>query len=280
MEFEKVGSAQIGLIAAGAAIFLLLPLAVAIIWKIRKKERFSTILTGALCFLIFAILLEKPLQNLLIFPEQMGLAGHALSRYINGRPVLWAFLVGLFPGVFEETGRLVAFRTVLRKRTNRETSISYGIGHGGFEVIFILGITYVTYLSYAFMINSGNFGAVAEQVAAQAPGQLEQVYALAAQLASFSPADLLIAAAERVFAFLFHVGASVLVFYACRDRKRFLLYPLAIVLHTALDSIAALNMAGVLKLSPVAIEGATAFFGCLTFFGAYFLLYRKDKGTV
>jgi hypothetical protein len=92
---------------------------------------------------------------MLAFPTAMGLPEHAVSRFLSANPVLLALVAGLFPGVFEETGRLVAFKTVLRKRRNRETSISYGIGHGGFEVILILGLTYIQYIAYAVMINTG-----------------------------------------------------------------------------------------------------------------------------
>ena len=147
MEFTKVGNEQITLLMIGTALFIVIPIIVAITWTIRKKERFSTVIVGALTFLVFAIILEKPIQNVLVFPVQMGLAEHGVSRFINARPVLWAFIVGLFPGVFEETGRLVAYKSVLKNRNNKETSISYGIGHGGFEVMLILGLTFITYIS-------------------------------------------------------------------------------------------------------------------------------------
>lgn len=65
---------------------------------------------------LFAVILEKPLQALLIAPTQIGLADTGISQFLNTRPILWAFIVGLFPGVFEETGRLVAYKTVLKKR--------------------------------------------------------------------------------------------------------------------------------------------------------------------
>ena len=108
MEFTKVGNEQITLLMIGTALFIVIPIIVAIIWTVRKKERFTTVIVGALTFLVFAIILEKPIQNVLVFPVQMGLAEHGISRFINARPVLWAFIVGLFPGVFDETGRIVA----------------------------------------------------------------------------------------------------------------------------------------------------------------------------
>ena len=165
---------------------------------------------------------------------------------------------------------------VLKKQKNRETAISYGIGHGGFEVMLILGMTYVSYISLAFMINSGVVGTVIEEARAKAPGSVAQVYTIAEQLAVFSGGDLLIGIVERIFAVMFHIGASILVFYACKDKTKFWLYPLAIVLHTALDGIAALTMVGVLTIPGWTLEIIVALFGSIVFFGAYFLLYKKD----
>lgn len=279
MDLTKIGAEQFGILIIGAILAFACPLIIAVIWKIRKKEPFKPIIVGAITFILFAIILEKSIQNVLVFPTTMGLQDHAVSQFINARPILWALVVALFPGVFEETGRLVAFKTVLRNRTNRETSISYGIGHGGIEVIILLGIAYVEYLVFAVMINTGTFQAMVDQVAQQAPGQEAAMYSLADQLASFSFVDLGMAAFERVFAVLVHIGASILVFFAARDRK-YWLYILAILIHTALDGIAALSMAGVVTLSNWALEGIVAVFGILTFFGAYVLLYKRDKAAV
>ena len=277
IENAHVGTASFIWLIAGAVLWIAVPVAAALLWKVRKKEPVTSILIGAAAFLLFALLLEKPIQNVLAFPAAMGLPEHAVSRFLSANPVLLALAAGLFPGVFEETGRLAAFQTVLRKRRNRETSISYGIGHGGFEVILILGLAYIQYIAYAVMINTGIFGTVIDQVAAQAPEQLGSIKAVVNLITGFSFTDLGIAFVERVFAVLFHIGASILVFYACRDKKRFWLYPLAIVLHTGMDFIAALRIFDVISLSPWALEGILAVFGSLTFFGAYFLLYRKDK---
>ena len=264
----------------GVVIWIAVPAAAALIWKIRKKEPVSTILIGAAAFLLFALILEKPIQNVLAFPTAMGLPDHAVSRFLSANPVLLALAAGLFPGVFEETGRLIAFKTVLKKRRNRETSVSYGIGHGGFEVILVLGLTYIQYLAYAVMINTGTFGALAEQVAAQAPEQLAGVETVVNLLTGFSFADLGIAFIERVFAVFFHIGASILVFYACRDGKRFWLYPLAVVIHTAMDFIGALSVFEVIRISPWVLEGIISVIASAVFFSAYLLLYRKDISSV
>lgn len=141
MELTTVGAKSFIAIILGMTLSFVIPIVVALIWKIKKKERTSTILVGAATFLLFALILEKPIQALVIYVD------NPLSRYLNANPVLWALVVGLFPGIFEETGRLVAFRTLLKNRKNRETSISHGIGHGCFEVMYTLGVSYITYLS-------------------------------------------------------------------------------------------------------------------------------------
>ena len=266
-------------LGTGAALSVIITLAIVLVWKIKKKEPFTTILVGAATFVLFALILEKTIQNALVFPTTMGLPDHAASQFINARPVLWALVLGLFPGVFEETGRFIAFKTVLKNRRNRETSISYGIGHGGIEVILTLSVTYIIYIAYGMMINSGSFQTIIDQAASQAPDQAGAMQALADQLAAISFADIGTSLFERVFAFLFHVGASILVFYAARDKGRLWLYPLAILLHTALDSLAGLNMAKVVQLSAPELEAIVVAFGLLTFLGAYVLLYKKDTGA-
>ena len=269
MEVTNVGISSMIWLGIGAVLGIVVPLGIAIWWTIRKKENFTTILIGAAVFVLFTLLLEKPIQNALILPD------HGVSRFINARPVLWAFVVGLFPGVFEETGRFVAFKTVLKKRKNKETSISYGIGHGGIEAIIIFGMTYITYLSYAVMINTGTFQTVIDQVMAEAPDQLGVVYQTMDAIATFSFGTLSLGLLERVGAFLFHVGASILVFYACRDRRKFFLYPLAVLLHTAMDMFCGLYLNGTLQISQVVLEIVIIIYGILVFIGAYFI-YKND----
>ena len=284
MENVTISNAQFIMFGLGAFIAIVIPSAIAIAWKIVKKERFTTILVGAAVFFVFAIVIEKTLQSLLIGPD------HAASRFINSNPLLLAFITGLFPGLFEETGRFFAFKTLLRKRKNRETSISYGIGHGGFEVMFVIGMVFIEYIIYGLMINSGTFAEMIEAAKSQLQGQsnalvdyqLDSIIGLPSQLASFGPVEFFITMAERVFAVLFHIGASILVFYACKDKKKIWLYPLAIILHTLADFVAGLLLFRIVDMSEWTFEAIFAVVSLGVFLGGYFLLYRKDKdqGTV
>lgn len=261
----------------GLLIFTIVPIVLSIVWLVKKKERITTILIGAVCFILFALILEKPIQNVLAFPTALGLPNHALSNFFNANPILLAFVAGLFPGLFEETGRFVAFKTILRKRKNRETSISYGIGHGGIEVVVLLGLTYINYIIYALMINSGLMQTTINQMMEIAPEQVGQLEEIIVMLTTFSGTTLLIGVVERIFAVMFHIGASILVFYACKDKSKMWLYPLAIILHTLMDFIAVMVIFNVISISDLGLELIIAILGMAVFFGSFFLLYKRDK---
>ena len=271
MELAKVGTEAFAALSIGLILSFLFPLSIALIWKFKKKEPFSTIFIGAATFFFFVFILEKPIQSLVISKN------FSLGLFLSSHPVLWAFVVGLFPGIFEETGRLLAFKTLLKKRRNKETAISYGIGHSCFEVMAILGITYITYISYACMINSGTFVNVINQVAEKAPDQVSALYSLADQIAKCTIISIGAGFVERIFSVLFHIGTSILVFYSCKDKKKFWLYPLAIILHTLSDFTVALNLVKVTNFSIWELEAIIAVFGTFTFFSAYFLLYKRDS---
>ena len=67
-----------------------------------------------------------------------------------------------------------------------------------------------------------------------------------------------------------------MVFYACKGKK-FWLYPLAILIHTLIDMFGGLMMVKVISMPDWAFEAIFAIASSLVFFGAYFLMYRKDK---
>lgn len=273
MEFGTVSTSSMLLMLLTAILAIALPLIAAIIWCKKKHEPFTTVLIGAATFMLFAIVLEKPLQALVISLDS------PVSQFVNARPVLWGIIVGLFPGVFEETGRFVAFKTVLRKRKQRETGLSHGIGHGGFEAMFILGITYIEYFVFAVMLNQGTFVKLMVEPIKDTltPDVVNQITGIVEQVTTFSAATMGVALVDRLIAVLYHIGASIMVFYAVKDKKKWWLYPLSILIHTVIDGLLGLQLAGVFELSDVANEIIFAVEALAVFLGAFFLLYKKDQ---
>lgn len=267
MEFAKIGSGTFGALIFGAIFAVVLPVACMIFWKVKTKEPFKSILVGVGIFIVFALIIEKSLQAMVIMID------HPVSRFINAHPLCLSFVTAAFAGIFEETGRLAAYTIFLKNRKNKETAISYGIGHGGAEIILILGITFVQYIAYGMMINQGTYHTLIEQV----PEQTDTFKQLAQSIADFGIGNLAVSIFERCSAVLFHLGASIMVFYACLEKKRFFLYPLAIVLHMLMDFLVALYAFQILKVPVAVLEGMLFVLGLSVFYGAYTRLYKTTE---
>jgi uncharacterized membrane protein YhfC len=269
MQYEMIGTepkiALILMIICG----ILLPTAVATIWKIKTKEPISTLLIGAATFAVFAIGLESIPK---VFLFQLD---NPVSAFVMSHTWVYAVVGALLAGVFEETGRFLAFKFLLKKRTKRETAISYGIGHGGFEAIFLLVFSGIQYLTYISLINSGQYSAMVDQLRATNPDQVAAMEAIPATLTAMTISSIGIAVMERVSAMLGHVAFSILVFDAARFPKKGWMFPFAIFLHAFLDFFAVLYQVGKISINPVIFEVllllVAAVFFCLTFR----FVYRK-----
>ena len=246
---------------------ILLPAGICIWWFVTRKERLTTALVGAGVWLVFAMILERIPIAFLLNPST------SLGKTISESVILYTITGALLAGIFEETGRLIAFKTILKKRTNRETAISYGIGHGGFEAIFLLGMTGISNLVYSAMISSGTYQTLIDQAAAGG-ADVSALEALPEQLASLTPLMGCLSVSERAFAILGHIAFSIVVFYAVRN-SRISIYLLAIALHALYDVPAALYQKGVINM--YVCEVILAVFAVIVFAIVYVGFYKKLK---
>jgi len=208
-----VKTSSIIFISISLLLSLVFPLVVAIV--LHKKLRFAwkSVLVGALVFLVFQILTRIPLLQYV----QRAFSYQAFSMRHG---ILTGFLVALSAGLFEEIGRYVGFRLLLRRHLNWEGGIAYGIGHGGLESLYI-GTAFLNYLIYSFLINAG-----------KVPPQLPT--SVISALTDTSPPLFVVGGIERVLAFTIQIGLSLVVLYGIKSRKGLFLL-LAIALHTLLD---------------------------------------------
>lgn len=244
------------------------PIALGAVWKIRKKQPVSTMLIGALTFFVFAVVLET-LPKLVLFQKN-----NPIGEFVMSSPFIYMTIAALLAGIFEETGRLAAYKLLLKNRNDRLTAITYGIGHGGFEAMFLMGITGVQYIAYALLINSGQFDTILEQAAAAAPEQLEALKAIPETLSAVDISTLILSVIERVSAVFIHISCSIIMFKAVREKGKLRLYPLAILLHASIDMVAALYQGGLITnlyvLEACLLVWALAFFGI-----SYKFIYKK-----
>ena len=186
----------------------------------KKGGKWTTFLIGAVTFVLFALILESILHNLLFLTP--------LWAILQGNIWLYGLYGGLAAGVFEETGRLLAFKLFLKNEREPITALSYGIGHGGVEAILLVGLTMVSNLVIAAAVSAGGM---------TDPAVLE----MADQLASAPAGTFLWAAFERAGAIILHLSLSVLVFAAVREPGKKWLFPAAILVHAAIDFIAVVS---------------------------------------
>ena len=260
------GTSVYVLIGIMIAIGLFLPGSLAFWWLKTRKEKITTMLLGAAGFFVFALILESLVHVIVLqaFP------------IIFEKTALYTIYGALMAGLFEETARFLIFKFLLKKRTNRETSISYGIGHGGFEAFIFLAYAGVQYLIYAVLIDQGQLQSMID-AAAQAGTDTSALEALPDQIAALTAGAVAWGCFERVSAMMIHIALSVVVFYGVKKHK-ISLYFLAILLHALFDVPAALFQKGVITSQPV-LEIFFFAFALTTLIAVIKLLYNKDIET-
>ena len=211
-----------------AVISFALPVVLFLIFKKRFDADGKAFWTGAAVFILFALVLER-------FLHQMVL-GSAMGERIQNNIWLYALYGGLAAGIFEETGRFLAMRHVLKKEwSNDGNALMYGAGHGGAEAALLLGLTMISNLALSVMINTGSLESILNTVPAEA---LDQAQTQLQALVEAQPADFLLGIVERLIAVTFHLSLSVLVWFSATKKGSIWLYPLAILLHALLDAAA------------------------------------------
>ena len=220
-------------------------------WWLVKKHNASlrTILIGAATFIVFALVLESIVHNIIL----KGSFGAA----IQGNTLYLALYGGLMAGLFEETGRFLSMKYLLKKEpTTVKPAVAYGIGHGGVEMIIVYGFTMISYLAIAFMVKAGQAETLLSQTPAEAQGAINE---LISKLSESNVGEWLMGLWERGTALILHLSLSILVWAAVRKGGKWLwLFPAAILLHTLVDGQAVILVKSASTLATEAILFAEA----------------------
>ena len=181
---------------------ILLPFILSYIWIKNYNGTITSILIGVLGF-IGSVAIETLFLTL-------------VTQGIEKTSII-VIIIGLIsPGLFEETGRYVCLNYLLKKDKLKNISVSYGIGHGGIESI-LLGI----------MLLSNLF--------------TKDIYIEKGLLKeSITFLTCLMSACERLFAVIFHISLSVIVYKAVKE-QRINYYIFSIILHDFIDFFAFLK---------------------------------------
>ncbi len=225
--------------AATAIFCVAMPVILAVIFKARVKTApVSALVVGAAAFIIFALVLEQLLHAIML-------------PLVSGSDVAYIIYGALAAGIFEETARFLAFKTVLKNHDSPKTAVMYGIGHGGCEAVIILGMTMISGIVIAIIVNSMGIDEMIKLASAGRP-ELEETARLQIEsLAAFGLSNMILSLFERAMTMALHVALSVLVFEGARVKGRAWLYPVCILVHAACDVPAVMYQRGILGLAAV-----------------------------
>lgn len=179
-------------------VALAAPLGVLLYAVIKKRPLVLPWLAGAATFFLSQMVLRVPLLGWL-----GGLPQFTIFKITQ--PVLYAVFLGLTAGLFEEGGRYLAMRLMRRHRGWGE-GVMFGIGHGGLEAIWLVGLN-----------------------------SLLLLFTRGWQLPLIPATQIFPGGLERLFAMLFHIGLSVMVMRSVQYRRPLWLMA-AVLLHAALDT--------------------------------------------
>lgn len=223
-----VSSLSMAFMAVSCLISIGLPIALFFYLRFAKKADIYPFFAGCTVMLLFAFLLESGAHQVIL--------SSPVGETIRNNIWLYALYGGLMAGLFEETGRYLAFSFALKRyRAKNVNALMYGAGHGGFEAIVLAGLTMINNLVWSSLINSGNIAAITGSLSGDALAQAEQSINL---LISTPPYQFLLGGIERVLAIALHMALSVLVWFAAKWDGKIYLYGIAILLHLAVDAIA------------------------------------------
>lgn len=235
-----IPSATTTYITISLLLALLTPVGLLIYFYWKEKISLKAVSAGILTFVIFAATLEQLMHK---FVNTNPTTAQWLSR-----PWVMILYGALAAGLFEEGGRYVAYRLLLRGKEEWKDGLAFGIGHGGIEAL-ILGVNInIQYLAFAKLINAGTFE---QSLGGQVPA--EQLAAIKNSLITTPSYLFALTGVERMMAVAIQIALSLVVLYGIKRRKGIvLLY--AILLHTLFDLPAAMYQAHILT-NVVAVEG-------------------------
>ncbi|MCF0131682.1 MAG: YhfC family intramembrane metalloprotease [Pseudobutyrivibrio sp.] len=198
-----------------------------LIFKFRFKMRLSAFFTGCGTMFLFAFVLEAAMHKVVL----SGTRGD----FITGNIWLYGLYGAAAAAVFEETGRFLAMKFVLKNQHDvANTGIMYGAGHGGFEALYILGLGMISNIALALVINSGAaevlYSGMDEATSALITAQMQTLWDTA-------PFMFLVGSLERAFAITAQIAMSIIMFKGVILKNvKYIILPL--ILHFVLDFVA------------------------------------------
>ena len=268
IENTVIGKSAIPSLIITVILMVAIPVIFFICWRKNHKQqtKISWLIAGAIGFIVSARVLELGVHLVCIVTD------NPISRFINGNTIAFVLYGIIMAGVFEECGRYIILKYIMKKNRTPENAILYGIGHGCIEILAVLLPAIITYLVVAVLFSAGDMENalstlnITEETASAA---LPSIQATAA----FDYVMMAMNVIERLFAMFLHIGLTVVVYYGVVTVKKNCLL-VAIILHMLMDTFPALYQRSVVPLWTVELW-VGVWTGVVVFIAVN--LYRKMK---
>lgn len=208
MEWGTVSTASLTGMIFSLLISFGLPVTLSVLLHKKTKATFTSFAIGCAVFVVFALVLEPILHSMVLT---------STGTLLTDNVLLYGLYGGLSAALFEETGRLIAMRYFMKESLNRQNALMYGVGHGGIEAILLVGLTYISNLLSAYMINSGTLQASMELLDETMQQTSFQQIKVLWELPAW---QFYMAGIERALAIALQISLSVLVYKAIASHSR------------------------------------------------------------
>ncbi|MBV8752284.1 MAG: YhfC family intramembrane metalloprotease [Hyphomicrobiales bacterium] len=236
-----VASSVLASLILSAVLSIVWPIGIFLICRGRMRLAARNVLVGAGVFLVFSQVLEKALHIYLLK------ANPATAAWLQAHRLGFALYGCLAAGLFEEIGRYLGMRVLVRPTGNPGTAVAYGIGHGGIEAVLIGTVAAAQLFFFATMLNAGRLETALAP--ALTPDAVAHVRATLEHLSMLTVAS---GALERLIALLIQIALSLLVWRAV-ERRHLGILALAIALHALIDFPVGLVQGGLIPAFVVEI---------------------------
>jgi len=235
------------IIAFILAILIEITLPFLLIYYLVKKFKVSWRLAGwgAMIFIIvqilhigFLFIINEPMRSLLSQLPKSELT------------VINAIILGLLAGLFEEIGRYLSFKKIIKEARTWKDGLMFGAGWGGFESVAIGVLVIFSLINVIVMqtVDTESLNATGQLT----QEQLKQFEQAKEQIKALNWYDPFFGAMERVFAITLHLALTLIVLQ-CFIQKRKIFLLIAILFHSLTDSLAVMMLG--FKYSVPVIEG-------------------------
>ena len=227
MTVGMVPGASIAGMVFSLVVSFALPIGLFVYAKKKLGAKTAPFFIGCGVFFVMVLMLEAAIHRIVF-----QLAGEALT----GSVILYAVYGGLMAALFEETGRYIAMRFLV-KPLDFPNAFMYGAGHGGVEAMLLCGVASISNVASAVMINSGTMSA---QLATLDAEKAADTAAALSALWTTPSLTFFAGGVERIIAVVLHLSLSILVFQSIRKKAPMELVRAYRFPHVNMDLIAGL----------------------------------------